>query len=256
MGKQHELLAVEKIKSDQANRLMQETINKFGKYEYFQGHIKTLKMLEDSPQNQSLENAAAENKNMPTTVQETLEYFMPVWATAEDVIFQKNKTNQVANADLMFRGQIIAEKVPVDELLGLESRLEKIRALMAAMPTVVASVKWEKDVNSGRAGAWVATDAEKTTKTEKTMVPVVLAEATDKHPAQVRESSVDKVVGMFTKINYSGAATSAQKAEVLSRIDDLIAEVKQARMRANSVETVTDRIGSVITNLIMQPFAA
>lgn len=55
-------------------------------------------------------------------------------------------------------------------------------------------------------------------------------------------------------MEISGAATSAQKAEVMSTIDELIAEVKQARMRANSVVAVQNKIGQKIVDLIMRPF--
>ena len=44
MAALHELLAVEKTLSEQFKRLFQDTMQKFGKEEYFQGHVKTLKI--------------------------------------------------------------------------------------------------------------------------------------------------------------------------------------------------------------------
>lgn len=253
-SKLHEILAVEKTRTDAAKALMADTSHKFGKFEYFQGHIKSLTMIEDSPQNKAVEQAAAENRQLPTTVQETLEYALKYWADAEDVTFQKNKTNQRAVATLNFRGEVLLEDVPVDELLGLESRLQTLRGTMIGMPTLNAGVEWRPDTNSGRKGAWIAAVPEKTTKTEKTTTAVVLYPATDKHPAQVKEVPADKTVGTFTLIKTCGAATSAQKAAVISVIDDLMSEVKQARMRANSVEASTDKIGAKITALILKAF--
>jgi len=254
MGKLHELLAVEKTRIAAANKMLADTSHKFGKFDFFQGHTKTLKMIEDNPQNAAIEQSAYEVRQLPTTVYETLEYALKYWADAEDVIYQKSRSNQAASATINFRGTIVAEKVPVDELLGLETRLEALRRLMEAMPTLNAGVKWELDVQSGRKGSWIIADPEHTTKTEKVTTPVVLYEATDKHPAQVKEVSVDKTIGTFTLIKQCGAATSAQKAEVLSIIDDLISEVKQARMRANSIEASTETIGAKIVKLLMQPF--
>jgi hypothetical protein len=233
---------------------MADVVNKFGKFEYFQGHNRSLKMIEDNPQNKAVEESASENRQLPTTVQETLEYALKYWADAEDVIFQKNKTNQRAVATLNFRGAVLMEEVPVDELLGLESRLQTLRSIFSGMPTLNAGTEWKADTNSGRKGAWVAALPEKTTKTEKTTTAVVLYPATDKHPAQVKEVPADKTVGTFTLIKTCGAATSAQKAEAISIIDDLMAEVKQARMRANSVEASTDKIGAVITSLLLTAF--
>ena len=254
MGKLHELLAIEKTKVSAATKMFLDMAQKFGKFDYFQGHSKTLRMIEDSPQNQAIEMAATETRYLPTTVHETLEYALKYWAEAEDVLYQKNKTNQFAVATLNFRGNVLAEQVTVDELLGLETRLETMRKLMESMPTLNAATKWEPDTQSGRKGAWVVAEPEITTKTEKITTPVVLYEATDKHPAQVKEVSVDKTIGTFKLIKLCGAATSAQKADVMAILDDLISEVKQARMRANSVEASTDKIGFMLVKLIMQPF--
>src|SRR5574343_197031 len=127
MTRLHEILAVEKNRSAQANKLLEETGNKFRKEQFLSGHLKTLKMLVDSPENAAIEAAARDEKELPTTVPETLEYALKFWADAEDVTFQKNLTNQRANADLLFRGNVLVSNVPVDELLGLEVRLENLR---------------------------------------------------------------------------------------------------------------------------------
>ncbi len=254
MAKMHELLAVEKTRTNAAQKLLADTTQKFGKSEMFSGQVKSLKMLEDSPQNTALEAAAFEQRELPTTVAETLEYALDVWATAEDVLLQKNCTNQVATADVLYKGAVLATSLPVDELLGLENRLETLRKVMEGMPTLSAAVNWEADAQSGRAGAWKAQNVDKTTKTEKTTVPVVLYEATKEHPAQVKEVSQDKTVGTFSILKFSGAATSAQKAETITIIDELISEVKQARMRANSVEAVTRTIGNDLVKVILKAF--
>lgn len=255
MSKLHEILAVEKSRTNQASILMEDATKKFGKSEYFSGHIKTLKMIADSPENEAIERSSHDEKQLPTTAYETLEYVFKHWNNAEDVIYQKNRTNQLAKANIEFRGQVIAEDVPVDELMGLEHRLVDIRKMLVHVPTLSASVKWEPD-NSGRDGAWRATQPEVTTKTEKVSSAVVLYEATDKHPAQIEKVTKDIVVGTFTREVISGAATSLQKAESIKVVDDLIAAVKQARMRANTTEVVNGNIGQVITDLIFAPFKA
>lgn len=250
--KLHALLAVEKTKASALGRLLDDTRVKFSKPDYFKGHIKTLKMLEDNPANQALEESSREHKALPTTVDETLDYMLKYWADHEDVLFQKNKTNQLAKADLMLRGNILVKDVPVDELLGLESRLESLRGLMHTMPTLDAAGTWVIDSSLGRRGVHSAKDDNIVIKTEKKMTAVVLYEATDHHPAQIEKIQQDVPVGKFIWRSYSGAATSLQKAEVLSLLDDLISEAKQARMRANNTDIVTEKIGATITNLIME----
>jgi hypothetical protein len=253
MTKLHEILAVEKTRNTAVAKLLDDTSNKFRKDQFFAGHIKTLKMLVDSPENAAIEEAARDEKALPTTVPETLEYVFDFWAKAEDITFAKNRTNQIANADLLFRGQVLVPNVPVDELLGLETRLQTLRNVMDTVPTLDASKEW-KVTDNGRKGEFVTTGEEVTSKTEKTMTAVVLYEATDKHPAQIEKVTADKVVGTFKRRSISGAATSKQKADAIAILDELLVETKQARQRANSVEVINEKIGNTIANLILDVF--
>lgn len=250
MGKLFELLAAEKTLTSAADKLVKESIAKFHKADqYFRGQIKTLRMIEDTPQNKATEAAARDEKQVAINVSETLAYTFDHWAKAEDCIFQKNSTNQRATADLMFRGTIVQPDVPVDELMGLEMRLKDLRGLIDQVPTLDASKDWEPDPNRG-AGFLRSKNIDTTTKTEKIMTAVVLYEATEKHPAQVKEASADKVVGSFETRYLSGCATTVGKSEAIKVIDDLIVECRQARNRANTVDTVNVSIGKKITDLI------
>lgn len=248
----HELLAVEKHRNSQVDALITETTAKFGKYEYFAGAIKTLKMVEDNPANATIEAAARTQMEVRTTVHETLDYIMDFWGNAEDVQLQKNLTNQDARGTIEIDG-LTLPPLPVDELLGLEVRLDKLRQLAKQMPTLNAAKEWE--ALPERNGLHRTKNSEQTTKTEKVMYPVVLAPATDKHPAQVKEATRDNVVGTFSLLEYSGAATTEQKARFIERLDNLIAEVKKARMRANTTEVKKAEIGAALKTWIMAPFA-
>lgn len=213
-----------------------------------------MKLIKDDPANAATEAAAREQRQLPTTVVETLDYLFKHWAIAEDVLVQKSLTNQVAKADIVLAdGKVLASSVPVDELLGLESRLEELRKIFHAMPTNRADTKYAPS-DDGRKGSWTAIDPDITTKTERTKEPFIKAPATDKHPAQVDVVEKDVVVGTFTNIKLSGAATTQQKAQAIELIDDLIAATKQARMRANTVEVVEGRVGVAITAYLMQAF--
>lgn len=247
----HELLAAEKTRVSGTALLLDETRTKFGKVDnYFKGHVKVLKMLEETPANKTAEAAAREDKPLPTTVADTLAYALAHWAQTEDLLFQKNKSNQNAKADIELGGNVLVKDVPVDELMGLENRLVELRKLLQIAPTLDASMKWVRDTNSGE-HAWVTVNDEESVKTEKIMYPVVLSPATEKHPAQVKEASKDVVVGKFSTKRFSGAMTTIQKADAITLIDELVAEVKKSRIRANQVEASTDKIGEVLTKLIM-----
>jgi predicted transcriptional regulator len=252
MTKLHELLAAEKTAINQRDLITKDTENKFAKGEqYFSGFTKRLKLIGDAPENEDIERAAAQEKALPTTVVATLDYFFKIWAKTEDLLFQKNLTNTRALASIEFRGATLAENVPVDELMGLESRLESLRKMLTQTPTLDASKEWEQDLQAAQAGTWKTVHDIVTTKTEKTMTPIVLYPATEKHPAQIEKMSTDKVIGTFTTQTISGAVTAIQKANALSVLDELLIEVKKARTRANSVDVVTAKIGDKIAALVM-----
>lgn len=248
--KLHELLAIEKSQMSQVNVLIQDVLQKFSKDHMFKGWIKRLKMIKDSPDNTVIEAAGSESRDVVTTVSDTLEYMLKYWAANEDTQFRKNRANQSATADIVIGTTVISE-VPIDELMGLEARLTKLREIFQAVPTLDATKYWV--ASQVKAGV-LQSDPETTTKTEKIITPIVLYDATKEHPAQIKEVSKDEVVGSFTIINFSGAVTSLQKAKALERIDDLIGEIKKARMRANCQEVPGAKIGNVLATYLLEPF--
>ena len=253
MGKLHELLATEETAVSAAEKLLGETNEKFHKYnEFFTGSVRVLARLKESPEDKALEKSARRDKELPTDVQDTLGYVLPFVTKALNVKLRKHLTNQVAKADIEYpAGTVLMREVPVDFLLDLEKALPRWRAIFDRMPVLDPSKQWVPE----RKGVWKTREPVATAQTEKRMFPVVLAEATKEHPAQVKESTRDEVVGTFFDTLISGAATSQQKADLLALVDGLIIAVKQARMRANSVEIVKEVDGAdKITNLIKEVF--
>lgn len=256
MTKLHELLAAEKTPMAAWHQVFEETLKKFAaEAHYFSGYSKTLRMIEESPANEAIEAQAREEKPVTTTVFETLDYALNLYGKAEDLQVQKNMANRLASGTvhLSDRPEPILRDIPIDELLGLESRLTKIRQLIAAVPTLDASKHWGRSDNVGP-HTWVLKHPEETTKTEKQLIPVVLSEATKEHPAQIQAIQKDVVVGRFSTIKRSGAATSLQKANALQRIDELIVAIKKARMRANEQLVPNETISKVLLHLLLEPF--
>lgn len=106
MSKLHELLAAEKTPNAAWNALFEDTVKKFANPDhFFNGHSKSLKMIQDNPANEAIESQAKEEKPVTTTVFDTLEYALGIYANAEDLQYQKNKTNQKAVGTVKFRGQ-------------------------------------------------------------------------------------------------------------------------------------------------------
>lgn len=256
MTKLHEILAAEKTPTAAWNTLQEDTLKKFKNPEhFFSGASRSLSMITDSPENKAEEAKSSEDKPVPTTVFDTLEYALDIFAKSEDLQYKKNATNRVATGTVMFKGEILLKDLPIDELLGLEARIQKIRTLIEAAPTLDATKNWQKSPQLG-AFIWELTAPEKTTKTEKIMTPVIMAPATDKHPAQVQAVTKDQVVGTFSIMKRSGACTAVQKADALVNIDELLVEIKQARMRANETEVVSGTIAQVLVDLLLAPFVS
>jgi hypothetical protein len=250
-AKLHELLAAEKTPTGAWNQLYEDTLKKFkNPAHFFNGHSKSLKMINESPENAATEDQNRDEKPVTTTVFDTLDYALDIFAKAEDLQYQKNKTNTKALGTVMWKGQPFLVDLPVDELLGLEARLTKLRQLFAEIPTLDATKSW---IASNLRDVWQVEYPEDTVKTEKVVVPVVMSPATEKHPAQVQAVGKDIVVGKFTLLKRSGEATAQQKADMLKIVDELMVEVKQARMRANETEAVTDKIAHKITVLLLGP---
>lgn len=254
MGKLHELLAVEKTTNEQAAKMMQDAEDKFRKSsQYFEGSDKRLEMLVESDAKAAIEAAGGERKELITSVHETLEYALEYLGKSEDVRYQINESNRHAVADVEVNGVVLLEKMPINQLVGLESRLTRLRATFAAVPTLNAALKWEP-ADSGLKGAVRTVDDLVTTKTEKKLVAVTIAPATDKHPAQVEKTYPEEVVGKYITTKFSGAATSQQKADLLDNIDALIAGVKQARTRANNVDATNRKISSALIPFLLSAF--
>lgn len=254
MAKLHELLAAEKTPTGAWNQLYEDTLKKFkNPTHFFEGHSKSLHMIDENPANAAAEDQAREEKPVTTTVLDTLDYALDIFGNAEDLQHQKNATNRKATGTVLWRGEPILENLPVDELLGLEARLARIRLLYAEVPTLDATKHWRPAENIG-VQVWEVEYPEETTKTEKQVIPIVMVEATKEHPAQVQAVSKDIVVGKFTTTRRSGSATAIQKAEAIKRVDELLVEVKQARMRANETVAETGTVSDILIPLLLEPF--
>ena len=211
-------------------------------------------MIDDSPANVAIQDQAREEKPVTTNVYETLEYALDIFGKAEDLQYQKNVTNRHASGLVMWKGETLFE-LPIDEMLGLEARLTKLRLLIAEVPTLDASKHWAPATDIS-AHVWQTVYPEETTKTEKKVVPIIMKDATKEHPAQVQAIQRDDVVGKFTTIKRSGSATALQKAEALKRIDELLVEIKQARTRANETLVTAGKISDRLLPLLLEPFAS
>jgi hypothetical protein len=246
MGKLHELLAVEGSLKGVSDKLVAEATSTFKKPEHFSGYDKLLIMFKDEDQQGVI---GAEHREIVTTVHAKLDYVSETVGRYFDALLQKEKTNQQAVADVVVDGIAIVNNAPATYLLNMESRLNELRVMYDAIPTLAPGISWEEDTTIGK-GVYKTKYPEETIKTAKAFKHHVLVPPTDKHPAQVEKWEEQVATGKWQTTKYSGMLTPAEKSLIIGRLDKLIMSIKKARQQANCQEIVQDEIGAKIFSYI------
>lgn len=247
MAKLHQVLAVEADLEGKYKRVSEESKKTFGKAAMFTGFNRKLVLFAEAAEGAA--EFPEENASLETTVAERLAYNAKAISKYLDAVMQKEATNQVASAQLMVRGVVIADDVPATMLLALESRLKYIRGIYEAIPTLPAGTEWEPSTTRGD-NIWDMVHPEEKLKTELTFKSQIIVEPTEHHPAQIEKWQEQMPVGKFVKKIWSGMITTAKKSELLDKIDALIKAVKMARQQANSTKVLETKIGQSVMDFI------
>lgn len=249
MSKLHEVLAVESDIEQTAVKILEEAFTTFiKKGNLFEGYHKTLKMLDEERSGE--EKGAEEHKAIVTTVPEKLDYVRESLEKYYDLILQKEATNQEAKADLEVDGVVIAKGLPATFLLGMETRLKKLRPVFDSIPTLDPGVEWIEDADQGQ-DIFKSKYPETKQKQDKTVEFVVVTEATPQHKAQYEKLARNFVSGTYSTQYWSGKITPGQKSLYLTRLDKLIQSVKKARQRANTTEVVKRKVSKQILDYLL-----
>jgi hypothetical protein len=249
-SKLHEVLAVEADLAATAEKIMAETVVTFTKKDdHFQGFHKRLEMFDESRKQE--EKGAEGSKSIVETVPSKLEYTSKSLAKYWDAVAQKERTNQEARADVVVDGVVIVEDAPATFLLGMESRLKKLRAVLEAIPTHAPGVKWNPDPDTGK-DVFISDTPQVAKREEKDFEFRVLAAATKEHPAQIEKWMSNKAVGTYITTLWTSTISPAAKSELLERCDRLSHAVKKARMRANETEVVKMNPGKAMLAFVLE----
>lgn len=250
-----EILAVEAGHQGVMKKLYLETEASFGKENQYTGKSRQYVHFDTSTEN-SVEVAAivakeSDSRPVSMTVPEVMNYFAKLHADYLDVSYQKEATNAIAEADIVLpNGTVLKENVPVTMLLSLEGKLVTFRALLDKIPTLPPGRFWEKDPSAS--SPYIFRDRPVSTlKVVKHQDYRIVAPATERHPAQVIPQEIQKNVGQYIDVSYSGMVSPADKAMIITRCDTLLKAVKQARQRANAQRIDPDTIGNQIMGYIL-----
>jgi hypothetical protein len=240
--KLNQILAVEKgVKSD-VQRKVTDAYHTIQKTPLLSGIARTYQPIDDEG-----EQLPPESTKVQVQTEVVLKDVGATLTRLFDVTATKDWANCTARASVKVDGNVLLADVPVTYLLFLEKQLADIHTLISKLPTLDPSETWAKDENTD---TW-RTEPVKTTRTKKVPRNHVLAEATDKHPAQVQVYNEDIVVGYWTKVAFSGALPQRRVNELLSRVQKLQDAVKYAREEANGTEIVDQRVGEAVFGYLL-----
>lgn len=243
MASLHEVLAVEGDLRKTATTVRDEAMAVFkGKVDLFTETVTTTAYFDND---EAARLDGSETSALTTTVGQKLTWVAEMMTRYLDAYLQKEATNQTANADVVLDDRVFLTAVPVTALLGMEQILKDLRDTYAAIPTLKPGPVWQLDQERGK-GVYRARDPEITFITKKTVRPVVMSPATDKHAAQIEKVPEDIKIAKRAKSTWSGTLSVTDKAELLDRLDRLIQAFKQARMRANCVDVVSGQMGAAV----------
>lgn len=183
-----------------------------------------------------------ESQKLTLKADELVEKFVQSCSEFLDLAATQDYANTEAKATIAIDGQTIIADVPVSYLLFLEKQLQDMKTFIAALPVLSIDKDWQHDPNRG----CYVTSPKETVKTKKITDFVVAYEATEHHPAQIKEVSKDVVEGIWSLIEFSGALPQDRVNLMMRRVDMLQKAVIQAREAANSQEVQQRQVANAV----------
>ena len=245
----HQVLAIADSRSNAARHLTSESHKHFNNSSIFDGMVR-----EYEPLSTGDENIDQFNKDFPTEKSEIGANMRQRFAYLFDKLGQfinaeltKETLNQQAKADIMVNGEVLYKDCPVQGLLFLEKRFKEVRGLIAAAPTLDNKIKWEYNENEFFHSSPVTDKA----REEKRRHPIIIAEPTPQHPVKYEMQESTVVVGTWKTQLFSARITVAEKAYMLSRVDELLEAISSARHEANTLEGEFVEVGSKLFEYVL-----
>lgn len=230
--KLNQIIAIEKGVKSRVQSVIDEIYKAIQKAPLFEGMNR-----EYRPKDDEGDKLPGERKVVQARVIDLLGMVRLAETELMNITAQKEQANTLASAPVLVDGKTVLGPQPVTTLLFLEKRLTDWRTLVSKLPELDIAEVWQFDADSGI----YKTEPVQTHRTVKTQKPIVLYDATDKHPAQTQLITQDEIAGFWHTTKQSGAIPRQRKLALLERADKLLIAVKQAREEANALETA-DRV--------------
>lgn len=241
MTKLNQIIALEKGVKATAEQTVTNVYHTFQRNEAFNGLVRTYEPLEEDGV-----QMPPESKKVTVKAADLEKLVASAWTRLFDLTATKDTTNQQAKADIVVDGVTLAADVPVSTLIWLEKRLVELKAIASKIPVTDIAEDWNWD----EANQVWRSDTVKTLRQKKVTEFPVVAPATDKHPAQIREVTKDVPEGYWSTTKLSGAVSPKRRTDVLARVATLTEAVKKARETANMTEATDVKIGDSLLSYV------
>lgn len=239
-----QIIAVATGKKNEVKNDLTKLYQGLSKEDLLKGLVRTYQPIDEEG-----EKFPDESKMVQVRVQDVLDKARKLQTELFDVVVTQDVGNTIAKADVEVDGVTVLKDVPVTSLLFLEKHLTDLHSIVGALPCVPQESNWRWDDNRG---VYVS-DVVQTAKTNKIPFPLVKYEATKEHPAQVEVVHKDKVVGYWSKTEFSGALSVKEKLEYINRVRKLREAVVRAREKANQVSVDHQSVGKAIFDYLLAP---
>lgn len=201
------------------------------------------------PRDEEGEQLPPESTKVQVEIEAALTDVLPDLGRLFDLQLSQDIGNAAAKANIVVGGTVLLADVPVTYLLFLEKRLVDLRTTIDKLPGLDSADDWEWD----EARQCWRTKPVETVRSKKVPRRLVLAEATEHHPAQVQVYQEDVPAGFWTTVKLSGAVPAARRRELTRRVDVLLEAVKAAREDANGTEVErTASAGSALLSYLFR----
>ncbi len=191
----------------------------------------------------------AESQKLTLKANELIDKFVQSCSEYLDLAATQDHANTEAKASIVVEGQTILQDIPVSHLLFLEKQLQDVKTFIGSLPVLSIDKDWQHDPNRG----CYVTSPKETVKTKKITDFVVAYDATEHHPAQIKEVSKDVVEGTWSLIEFSGALPYDRVNVLMRRVELLHKAVVQAREEANSRDVQQRQTADAIFGYLFAP---
>jgi hypothetical protein len=244
MAKTVQLLAVAGDVKAATDTRMKQLEHAAGQHGLFDGHDRSYQ-----PAAEGGAQLPPEPKKVRVTADEVLRLAAEVMTRQLDLALTLDTANAAAKADVTLDGLSLTA-VPVGHLLFLSREVDRVSRLVAALPELDPGKNWTGD---GMPAGQSKAEAVRSLQRDKVPYNWHRENGSQHHQEQVDVLFRDDVTGEWTTVPFSGALDPRRKEQLLARLSELGAALKQAREDANTAVAADRREGADIFSWLLRP---